>query len=305
MKLSVVLGTYNRLDQLKRCIESILIETRITFKVYITDAGSSDGTIQYLQSISSDVVIPILVGKKMGQAKAYNDVFAIVDTPYVCWLSDDNEVVNRGLDLAVAILEKDATIGMVALKTKDKKGPFFGSPYIGGISSTGILNVNQGVLPTAVLKKIGGFCEEFRDYGIDPALTAEVLFAGYKIVYTKKVALHHYRNWSADPASDNYKWLNERHSAAKALYSQRYSNDALNPDILYFIKSKLAVGIKRIGKRFFSGSLLRRSSFLRTCINILSGRYISLLDPIMSIGKDYHLVQKMESNSITYGNNTN
>ena len=303
--LSIVIGTLNRLDQLKRCVDSVLCETKTPTKIYITDAGSSDGTIEYLQSIASDVLIPIFVGKKLGQAKAYNDVFDIIDTTYVCWLSDDNEVVNRGLDCAVEILKRESMIGMVALKTKDQKGPFMSAPYIGGVSEAGILNVNQGVLRSAVLKQVGGFCEEFRDYGIDPALTAEVLFAGYKVVYTKKVALHHYRNWSADPASDNYKWLNERHSAAKALYSQRYSNDALNPDILYFIKSKLAVGIKRIGKHFFSGSLLRRSSFLRTCINILSGRYISLLDPIMSIGKDYHLVQKMESNSITYGNNTN
>ena len=42
MTLSVVLGTYNRLDQLKRCVESIFLETNIAVKVYITDAGSTD-----------------------------------------------------------------------------------------------------------------------------------------------------------------------------------------------------------------------------------------------------------------------
>jgi GT2 family glycosyltransferase len=293
MKLSIVLGTYNRLDQLKRCVESILIETRIAFKVYITDAGSSDGTIEYLQSISSDIVIPVLVGKKLGQAKAYNDVFAIVDTPYVCWLSDDNEVVNRGLERALAILERDASIGMVALKTKDKQGPFFGTPYIGGISPLGILNVNQGILPTLVLKQAGGFCEDFRDYGIDPALTAEVLFAGHKIVYTKKVALHHYRNWSENPESENFKWLQERHAAAKALYHKRYGSDSQHPDSICLFKSKVAKGLKQIAMYILPSSQYRRSAFLRTCINILSGKYISLLDPLVSIGKDYHLVQKI------------
>ena len=146
MKLTIVLGTYNRLNQLKNCVESILRETKIPIKIYISDAGSSDGTIEYLQSIKSEIVIPIFVGKKLGQAKAYNDVFAIVDSPYVCWLSDDNEIVNNGLDRAVAILEKDLNIGMVALKTKDKKGPFSNAPYIGGISSIGILNVNQVII---------------------------------------------------------------------------------------------------------------------------------------------------------------
>ena len=303
MKLSIVIGTHNRLDQIKRCVESIFLETKTSIKVYITDAGSSDGTIEYLQSIASDVVIPILVGKKLGQAKAYNDVFAIIDTPYVCWLSDDNEVVDRGLDRAVTILERDASIGMVALKTKDVQGPFFGSPYIGGISPAGILNVNQGVLPTLVLKQVGGFCEEFRDYGIDPALTAEVLFARYKIVYTKAVTLHHYRNWSEDPASDNYKWLKERHSAAKVLYNQRYCNNTRNADPMYLIKSKTSSSLKRIGTRFLFSSQFRRSAFFRTCINILSGRYISLLDPILSIGKDCHLIQKV--GPINHADNVN
>lgn len=299
MKLSVVLGTYNRLDQLKRCIESIFRETKTAVKVYITDAGSSDGTIEYLESIASEVVIPVLVGKKIGQAKAYNDVFAMVDTPYVCWLSDDNEVVNQGLDRAVTILENDSKVGMVALKTKDQQGPFLGTPYIGGISPAGILNVNQGVLPTTVLKLVGGFSEEFRDYGIDPALTAEVLFAGYKIVYTKMVTLYHYRNWNEDPSSENYKWLQERHAAARALYAQRYCGKISGASPALPTKTKVGNELKRIGKRILAGPLLRNRSFVRTFFNILSGRYISLFDPIFSIGKDFHLVQKVEE---TVGN---
>ena len=293
MKLSVVLGTYNRLDQLKRCVESIQRETRTSIKIYITDAGSTDGTIEYLQSISSTEVVPILVGEKLGQARAYNDVFAIVDTPYVCWLSDDNEVVNNGLDYAVAILEQDEEIGMVALKTKDKQGPFLGTPYIGGISAAGILNVNQGVLPTKLLKQVAGFSEEFRDYGIDPALTAEVLMAGYKVVYTRKVALHHYRNWSEDPTSENYKWLRERQNAAKELYKQRYCGGVLQNKSPAPLKSCLLHCMKYLGKWPFIAARLRKSACARTWLNILSSRHISLFDPILTAGKQYHLAQKV------------
>lgn len=294
MNLSIVIGTHNRLDQIKRCIASIFLETKISVKVYITDAGSSDGTIEYLQSIASDVVIPIFVGKKLGQAKAYNDIFAIVETPYVCWLSDDNTVINSGLDRAVAILEKDASIGMVALKTKDVQGPFFSSPYIGGISSAGILNVNQGVLPTTVLKKVGGFREEFRDYGIDPALTADVLFAGYKIVYTKKIALLHYRNWSEDPNSDNYKWLKERQTAAKILYDQRYGVKLIKKRKKNKLVASFSNTLKKLIFKLIKKSYFQRSALIRTAKNILSASYISKLDPLKSIGKDYHLVQKIK-----------
>src|SRR5215217_5155079 len=104
-RLSVVVGTYNRLSSLKRCVESVFAQTRTPAILYVTDAGSTDGTVEYLQQIASDRVIPILVGQRLGQARAYNDVFAIVRTPYVAWISDDNEIVNHGLDVAVEILD--------------------------------------------------------------------------------------------------------------------------------------------------------------------------------------------------------
>ena len=172
MKISVVIGTYNRLELLKKSINSILEQTSNPLKIYITEAGSEDGTIEYLKSIASDTIIPIFEGEKLGQARAYNEVFKIVDTPYVCWLSDDNVIVNQGLDIAVKILDQNPQVGMVALKTRDRQGPFVDAPYIGGVSSIGILNVNQGVLRTSILKEVGGFSETFRDYGIDPDLTA-------------------------------------------------------------------------------------------------------------------------------------
>ncbi|NNH67567.1 glycosyltransferase family 2 protein [Rhizobium laguerreae] len=290
MKLSVVLGTYNRLDQLKRCVESIVRETRVLTKIYVTDAGSTDGTIEYLQSIASETIIPILVGEKLGQAKAYNDVFEIVDTPYVCWLSDDNEVTGAGLDRAIGILESDPRIGMVALKTRDVQGPFLGTPYIGGISPAGILNVNQGMLPTSVLREVGGFSEEFRDYGIDPALTAEVLFSGYKIVYTREVALLHYRNWNEDPKSENRQWIRERHARAKALYLSRYSPEATGSGRP---ASKFRNVLKRAGRFFFARASLRNSALARDFLNVTTAKYINFMDPVLTWNKPYHLVQRI------------
>src|SRR6476469_7966576 len=111
-RLSVVLGTYNRLDSLKRCLESIGAQTRTPFVIHVTDAGSTDGTQEYLRSVESDLIRPWLIGKKLGQAKALNDVFKTVDTPYVCWISDDNEIVNGGLDIGVFILDRWREIGM-------------------------------------------------------------------------------------------------------------------------------------------------------------------------------------------------
>lgn len=292
-KLSIVVGTYDRLDQIQRCVESILHETSTPFVLFITDAGSTDGTVEYLESIRSDVIKPFLVGKLLGQAKAYNDVFALVTTPYVCWLSDDNVVVNRGLDVAVDIMEHDQRIGMVGLKTRDVQGPFVDAPYIGGISEIGILNVNQGMLRTPVLNKVAGFSESFRDYGIDPDLTAKVLFSGHDLVYTKSVSLHHYRNWSSDKSSSEYKILKNKQDRGRKLYEVKYSQFARLTLLSKMKQSALAIIKKNSknpaiihSKRYIAGGLPR------DWFNILGGRYISLLDPLLFAGKNYHLRQR-------------
>lgn len=132
-------------------------------------------------------------------------------------------------------------------------------------------------------------------------MTAEVLFAGYKVVYSRKVALQHYRNWSEDPTSENYQWLKQRHEAAKVLYEERYGNQ--NSQELsgsYRMKTKVARRVKAGAKRYLTNDYVRTSAAVRTCFIILSSRYISILDPILTFGRDYHLVQKKDQ--VNYSN---
>src|SRR4029079_15372765 len=92
-------------------------------------------------------------------------------------------------------------VGMVAVKVRDIEGPVVDAPYLGAVSSIGILNVNQGMLRTPIVQEVGGFSEAFRDYGIDPDLTAKVLFSGWDVAYTRAVGIPHHRAW-ADGSED-------------------------------------------------------------------------------------------------------
>jgi GT2 family glycosyltransferase len=288
-RLSVVLGTYNRLDSLRRCIESIFAQTRTPSVVYVTDAGSTDGTIEYLTSVASDRLVPILVGEKLGQARAYNDVFDKVTTPYVVWLSDDNEIVNHGLDVGVQVLDGCPNVGMVAIKVKDVEGPFVDAPYIGGVSTIGVLNVNQGMLRTKVIQELGGFSERFRDYGIDPDLTARVLFSGWQVVYSRVVGIHHYRDWTegAKPGPAQL----QRQREYTALYEQKWGTYAPPGRIWTWrkrawelLQMKTGIRINTAERRFGLDG--------RDWCNVLTARYVSLLDPILTRGQPYHLVQR-------------
>jgi GT2 family glycosyltransferase len=291
--LSVVVGTYNRIDQIKACIESIQKETRTPTVIYVTDAGSEDGTIDYLQAVASETIRPVLVGKRVGQARAYNEVFDLVQTPYVAWLSDDNVVIDRGLDCAVNALETSPDLGMVGLKTRDVQGPFVDAPYIGGISSIGIINVNQGVLRTDVLRQVGGFSEAFRDYGIDPDLTAKVLFSGYEVALTRGIALLHYRNWDLDPSSPAHAKMQRLQAQYQRKYALKYSA-AVKPSLIWVCRKAFWRGLQRMFPRQLA--LNGRQPILglipRDWNNVFAGRYVHIWRELSASGKSVHLFQR-------------
>jgi len=287
--LSVVIGSYNRLSLLHACLQSIR-ESSIPIRVYISDAGSQDGSVEYLKSLDSKEVRCIFHPQKIGQAKAYNELFSEITTPYTCWLSDDNIVVNDGLATAVIILEQDTRIGMVALKVRDMQGPFANEPYIGGISSCGILNVNQGLLRTDLLQELGGFSEAFMDYGIDPDLTARILFSGNDIVYTRDTALHHWRDWGTDAQLERQLQKQEEY---QTLYSKTFAQNQTKAKSKCLKQLYRNVGqlLKRVpGMR----SSLRLKSLLRDVNNILLCHYISPFDPILCAGKMFYLRQSLQ-----------
>ena len=292
-RLSVVLGTFNRLESLKRCLDSILRETRTPVIVHVTDAGSTDGTEDYLRSLDDGRVRILLVGRKLGQARAYNDIFRIVDTPYVAWLSDDNQVVDGGLDAAVRILDRQPRVGMVALKTKDVQGPFLGSVYLGGVSEIGVLNVNQGMLRTEVLREVGGFSETFGFYGIDPDLTAKVLYAGHDVVYTRRVALHHYRDWPVDEGTPEHAELARHHALSLELYRRKWGAMADGAGTWRAKRRFWAWFKKRLRGRYDENSTRPVLGGLwRDWNNVFLARHIGLLDPWLNAGRDFHLRQR-------------
>ena len=292
-RLSVVLGTFNRLESLQRCLGSVLARTTTPVIVHVTDAGSTDGTEEYLRSLDDGRVRILLVGRKLGQARAYNDIFRIVDTPYVAWLSDDNEVVDAGLDAAVRILDRQPRVGMVALKTKDVQGPFLGSVYLGGVSEIGVLNVNQGMLRTQVLGEVGGFSETFGFYGIDPDLTAKVLYAGHDIVYTRQVALHHYRDWAMQAGTPEQAELARHHALSLELYRRKWGALAEGAGawrakrrFWAWLKTRLRGRYDENSTRPVLGGLWRDWN------NVFLARHIRLFDPWLTAGRDFHLRQR-------------
>lgn len=283
--LVILVGTYNRLELLKRVIDSIHAQTRCDHEIVVIDGGSTDGTIEYLHT--RDDVTPVFQGKLLGASRAYNEVWRQLDCKYTCWLSDDTEVTNHSLDLAVSILENTPEIGMVGLKTRDVAGPWTHIPYTGALSDYGILNCNHGVLSMKLLQAVGYFNEDYKTYLIDPDLTASVLSTGKKVVMTKDVGVLHHREWADENWEDKIKGTMHGIDHYK-IYLEKFA----------FLGSRTFM--ERINK--WAGWLMsipvldRILMWLmglnsRDWLNLTGGRFISPLDAVLNAGKPYHNVQ--------------
>ncbi|MCR6629427.1 MAG: glycosyltransferase [Magnetospirillum sp.] len=291
--LAIVVGTCDRLDQLRELLDSIERQTTISYEVHVCDAGSTDGTVEWLRHRAAEDhrIHPVFEGERRGQAAALNAVFRQLETRWTCWLSDDNIVVHNSLDVAVRALAADPGLGMVGLKVRDLRGPFVLAPYVGGITGTGVININQGVLPTGLLLKLGGFAENFRDYGIDADLTTRVLLAGRKVALTRIVGVHHNRNWAPADTPEG-RALAERNARYKTLYMQTYG-PVMGSDPRWWI-CRLAWKAVRMAfpARFALDSSKPLAGFLiRDWHNMIAGRFVRLASELGNRTAPIHLVQ--------------
>ncbi|PSN20257.1 hypothetical protein C7271_03060 [filamentous cyanobacterium CCP5] len=308
MTLSIVIGTRNRLDLLKQCLGALIGKIQVTHEIIVVDAGSTDGTIEYLQSLPE--IQLVCDGKPIGQARSLNRVFRRLRSQYTCWLSDDNVAQPSMLDVAVSILDQHADVGMVALKVKDVMGPFQAEPYIGGINkNTNILTCNQGMVRHELLQQVDYFDETFRDYGIDSDLTAKILLTGYKVVYTKAVAIHHYRDHEQAPGAIAIHERSQRQERTQQLYARKYDNvirftlrDRINQRVNRFLwiairlyclerfqKSlgRFTIGLPFPQQKFFRGHPIRDWQ------NVLLASLISRSDLWQNRDNPFYLVQSI------------
>lgn len=296
-KLSIVLGTCNRLAGLTQCLDSIRGKLPFPCQIVVVDAGSTDGSIEYVRNL--DDVILIEDGEKLGQAKSLNRIFRRLQGDYVCWISDDNIVVAEKLASAVRIMDTNADIGMLSLKVKDIAGLHAKEHYIGGIwYPTRVLNVNQGLVRLSVMREVDYFDEEFRDYGIDADLATKVLLTGCKVAYTKDVVIFHNRDYEQSPGAIENSERHARLLRAKELYLRKYESifaqHYRRPEQRLGLLITTLYGVVQILKRV----ALRPSPGMfsyneRDWHNVAFSAYIDKFDLWKTRHEDYYLVQQI------------
>ena len=131
MKLVIYIPTYNRLQKLKVCIESIAPQAQ-GINVYVSNNASTDGTKEYLDSLSYPWLIahhqPENYGGAYNQAAAWS---IPVDTEYIWVIGDDDYLMPNAVQTLLEATKHNADYifcNTQAYQAKDEEAVLRGWP---------------------------------------------------------------------------------------------------------------------------------------------------------------------------------
>jgi glycosyltransferase involved in cell wall biosynthesis/MoaA/NifB/PqqE/SkfB family radical SAM enzyme len=219
--VSIVVLTCNQIAYTKKCMESIIKHTNVPFELIVVDNGSTDGTVEYLESeltklISEDRLLVIKNNENFGFAKGNNQGIAASRAGYVMLLNNDVVVTPEWLSIMMACAEKSPMTGIVGPKSNCVSGPqlvenvSYDTNKLNGLEIfvSEFAEKNSGKATTfnrlvgfcmlikrAVIDKIGGLDGR---YGLgnfeDNDFCLRALLAGYELYIAEDCFVHHFGN---------------------------------------------------------------------------------------------------------------
>lgn len=204
-KISIVLGTYNRLCFLRATIDSIrreLDQCPFSHEIIVVDGGSSDGTLKWLIG-QKDILTIVQHNRgewagKMLEFRSWgyfmNLGFKCAQGKYVCMLSDDCLVVPGAISNGVTLFEERLMAGekIGALAFYWRNWPEQESYWV-GLTLGKRMTVNHGLYLNEALKEVGYIDEEnYSFYYADGDLCLKLWEKGYAIIDSKHSYIEHY-----------------------------------------------------------------------------------------------------------------
>lgn len=114
--VSIVTGTYNRLEALKSMIASVrsTVPRRLSYEIIVVDNGSTDGTDRWAESRGDTSLIQL--GQPRGAVHAFTEGAYAAEGDYVLLATDDVTFPPHAITRAIAHLESTPTCGAVAFQ---------------------------------------------------------------------------------------------------------------------------------------------------------------------------------------------
>jgi GT2 family glycosyltransferase len=219
--ISVVIPNFNGKGYLEGCLSSLATQTYRNFEVIVVDNGSSDGSVEYLET-SFPWVRVAKIKENKGFAGGANEGIKQARGEYILTLNNDTLADRRFLECLIKPMEMDTSVGMCASKMillNDKidstgiRISLSGAAYDRGFSNEdhGQYDFQEEVFgPCAgaalyrkkMLDKTGSFDEDFHLFMEDVDLAFRARLAGWKCIYVPEAKVHHFHGGTAGFRSD-------------------------------------------------------------------------------------------------------
>ncbi|MBB6736009.1 glycosyltransferase family 2 protein [Cohnella zeiphila] len=225
---SIIIPTYNQLDLLNLCLNSITENTDLPYEVIVIDNASTDGTGEYLRRMSGQVRFRVLDSNR-GFAGAINIGLMMAKGTTILLLNNDTLVTEHWLENMLACLNSDDRIGMV--------GPI--TNYISGDQQVDVPYRDVSEMPAFAREnnipnperwrrtdRLVGFCllfrrELFRQIGYfdegfeignfeDDDFNIRVRMLGKSLVVAEDAFIHHFGSVSMKALGDRFMLVNDR-----------------------------------------------------------------------------------------------
>jgi len=219
--ISIILGSYNRINFLKLTIQTVrseLDKTDIPYEIIVVDGGSTDGTVPWLIKQKDTITIiqhnrgiwnnKPLIRKNWGYFM--NLGFRSAKGKYVCMLSDDCLVIPGAIRNGYALFEEKLknkeTVGAIAFYWRE--WPVFNEYMVHDFF--GILNVNHGLYLKSALEEIDYIDEEtFKFYAGDVDITYKLNSKGYSIIASENSYIEHFSHTNIKTRRENVSMQDE------------------------------------------------------------------------------------------------
>ncbi len=113
MKVSVILATYNRLELLKRALDSYFNQEYKNKELIIIANGCTDGTNEYLKKFDSVKNVKVIVRQVNNITTTFNELWANCTGDVICQLHDDDELTENSLSLRINEFNKNKFVEVV------------------------------------------------------------------------------------------------------------------------------------------------------------------------------------------------
>lgn len=112
----IIMIAWNQLESTRRALESVLSNTRVSFRLILIDNGSEPPTAEFLRRFASDLgdrCALIRNPENLGFIKAANQGLLSSRAPFVCLLNNDVLVTEGWLDAMLSFARSHPEIGLV------------------------------------------------------------------------------------------------------------------------------------------------------------------------------------------------